>query len=91
MMTKATHREKILHRLKCNYKKAIGLLWNIKLPGKHGYHMAGNLVEIVFSDESVCSNIQTDDSAFEGWPLGIKYLGGFYSINHLYFLYLASP
>lgn len=48
---------------------------NIKIPSGINLSIGGNSVKMKLSSNTVCSNMQKDDGAFEGWALVLKRWG----------------
>lgn len=53
---------------------------NIKIPSGINFNIAGGSVKMKLSSDAVCSNMQKDDGAFEGWALVLKRWGKYQSV-----------
>lgn len=76
-MEQSNHTAIVLSRIKSKFSSCTSERRNLKLPGKQGYIIIGNTVEISLDQKVVSSNMQEDASAFEGWAIVIKYWGEF--------------
>src|ERR1035437_4638333 len=70
-------REEILQRIKSNYSKTGNKRRSLSLSSKQDYRIVNNDVEIHLSAAGLCLNMQSHESAFEGWALVLKVWGKF--------------
>ena len=53
---------------------------NIKIPSGIHLFLSGNNVKMKLSNTAVCSNMQQNDGAFDGWAMVLKRWGGFENV-----------
>ena len=74
------HNLEVLKILRDNYELQVGKRRKLVLPSDLGLTIDGNTLLMHLNAESVCKNMQTDSSAFEGWALVAKRWGQFQRI-----------